>query len=60
MLEHNLDSNIDLARKHTSLTWGNQSFIIMTSNTIEALTVANGGLGCAGALIKAGKDLIFK
>jgi hypothetical protein len=50
MLEHYLDSNIELACKHASLTWGNQSFTIMTLNTIEALTVANGGLGCVGAL----------
>jgi hypothetical protein len=60
MLEHYLDSNIELAHKHTSLTWGNQSFTIMTSNTIEALTVANGGLGHAGALTEAGMDLISK
>jgi hypothetical protein len=37
MLEHYLDSNIELARKHASLTWVDQSFTIMTSNTIEAL-----------------------
>jgi hypothetical protein len=60
MLEHYLDSNIELACKHASLTWGNQSFTIMTSNTIEALNDANGGLGCAGALTKAGKDLVLK
>ncbi len=30
MPEHYLDSNIELARKHASLTWGNQSFTIMT------------------------------
>jgi hypothetical protein len=60
MLEHYSDSNIELARKYTSLTWGNQSFTIMTSNTIKALTVANGGLGHAGALTDAGKDLVLK
>jgi hypothetical protein len=32
----------------------------MTSNIIEALTVANGGLGCAGPLTEAGKDLVLK
>jgi hypothetical protein len=32
----------------------------MTLNTIEALTVANGGLGRAVALTKAGKDLVSK
>jgi hypothetical protein len=60
MLEHYSDSNIELAHKHTSLTWDIQSFTIMTSNTIEALTVANGGLGHAGALTEAGKDLVLK
>ncbi len=60
MLKHYLDSNIELARKHASLTWGNQSIAIMTSNSIEALTIANGGLGCAGALFEAGKDLVLK
>ncbi len=60
MLKHYLDSNIELARKHASLTWGNQSFTIRASNTIEALTVANGGLVCAGALAEAGKDLVLK
>jgi hypothetical protein len=53
MLEHYLDSNIKLASKHASLTWGNQSFTIMASNSIEALTVTNGGLVCAGALAEA-------
>jgi hypothetical protein len=44
MLDHYLDSNIKLAHKHPSLTWRNQSFEIVASNTIEALTVANGSL----------------
>ena len=60
MLEHYSDSNIELAHKHASLKWGNQSFTIMTLNTIEALTVANGSLGHAGALAEAGKVLILK
>jgi hypothetical protein len=60
ILKYYLDSNIGLAGKHASLTWGNQSFTIMASNTIDALTVANGGLVCAGALVEAGKDLILK
>jgi hypothetical protein len=60
MLEHYSDSNIELAHKHASLTWGDQSFTIMTSNIIEALTVANGSLGCVGALMEAGKDLVLK
>jgi hypothetical protein len=60
MLEKYSDSNIELAHKHASLTWGNQFFTIMTSNIIEALTVSNGGLGHAGALTEAGKDLVLK
>jgi hypothetical protein len=44
MLKHYLDSNIKLACKHASLTWDNQSFTIMASNTTEALNVANAGL----------------
>ncbi len=44
MLEHYLDENIVLARKHTSLTWGDCLFTVMASNTIKPLTVANGGL----------------
>jgi hypothetical protein len=60
MLEHYSNANIKLACKHTSLTWGNQSFTIMASNTIESLTVANGYLVRAGALVEAGKDLALK
>jgi hypothetical protein len=60
MLEHYLDSIIELACKQASLTWGYQSFTIMTLDIIEALTVANGGLGCARALTEAGKDLVLK
>ena len=48
MLKHYLDENIVLARKHASLTWGNRSFTITASNTIEPLTVTNGGLVPAG------------
>jgi hypothetical protein len=32
----------------------------MALNTVEALTVANGSLGCAGALAEAEKDLVLK
>jgi hypothetical protein len=60
MLEHYLDANIELACKHTSLTWGNQSFTIMASNTIESLTVANGCLVHSRALVEAGEDLVLK
>jgi hypothetical protein len=60
MLEHYLDKNIVLARKHASLTWGNQLLVIMASNTIEPLTVANGGLVRAGALSEEGKELVLE
>jgi hypothetical protein len=50
ILEHYSDENIVLARKHAALTWGNRSFTIMALNTIEPLTVANGGLARAGGL----------
>jgi hypothetical protein len=60
MLEHYSDANIELACKHALLTWGDQSYTIMASNTIEALTVANNGIVCAGALVEAEKDLVLK
>jgi hypothetical protein len=41
MLERYLDDNVNLARKHASLTWGDRSFTIMATNTIEDLTAAN-------------------
>jgi hypothetical protein len=60
MLEHYSDENIVLARKHASLTWGDRSFTIMASNTIEPLTVANGGLIRAGTLSEEGKELVLE
>jgi hypothetical protein len=60
ILEHYSDENIVLARKHASLTWGDQSFVIMASNTIEPLTAANGGLAHAGALSEKGKELVLE
>jgi ADP-glucose pyrophosphorylase len=56
MLEHYLDKNIVLARKHASLTWGDRSFTIMASNTIEPLTIVNGGLVRARTLSEEGKE----
>jgi len=56
MLEHYSDEKIVLARKHTSLTWGDHSFTVMASNTIEPLTVANGGLVRVGTLSEGGKE----
>jgi hypothetical protein len=60
MLEHYSDENIVLACKHASLIWGDRSFTITASNTIEPLTVANGGLVCGGTLTDKGKDLVLK
>jgi hypothetical protein len=59
MLEHYSDENIKLACKHASLTWGDCSFMIMASNTIELLTVANSGLAHAGTLMDNGKEFVF-
>jgi hypothetical protein len=60
ILEHYSNKNIVLACKHASLTWGNQLFVIMASNTIEPLMAANGGLACAGALSEKGKELVLE
>jgi hypothetical protein len=59
MFEQYLDENTVLARKHASMTWGNQSFTIMATNTINTLTIANGLLTCTGALTEAEKDLVL-
>ena len=60
MLKHYLDENIVLACKHASLTWGDQSFTITASNTIEPLAVLNCGLVCGGTLTDKGKDLVLE
>jgi hypothetical protein len=60
MLKHYSDKNIKLACKHASLTWGDCSFMIMASNTIEPLTVANGGLARAGTLTDNEKELVLE
>ncbi len=62
MLEHYSDKNIELACKHASLTCGDCSFMIIASNTIEPLTVANGGLARAGAGTSTdnGKELVLE
>ncbi len=60
MLEHYSDERIVLALKHASLTWGDRSFTIMASNTIEPLTVANGGLVRVETLTEEGKELVLE
>jgi hypothetical protein len=60
ILEYYLDENIALACKHALLTWGNGLFVIMASDTINPLTVANGGLVCVNALSEKGKELVLE
>jgi hypothetical protein len=48
MLERYSGDNIKLAQKHASLTWGNCSFTVMATNTIEEFTQANGLIEAAG------------
>ena len=60
MLERYLDDNVNLARKHASLTWGDRSFTIMATNTIEDLTAANAFLTAGGALTNDGKELVLE
>ena len=60
ILEHYSKEHIVLACKNASLTWGDRSFTIMASNTKEPLTVANGGLVCAGTLSDEGKELALE
>jgi len=54
MLERYSDDNDTLARKHASLTWGDLSFTVMATNTIESLTAIN------GALTDDGKELVLE
>jgi hypothetical protein len=42
MLERYLDDNVNLARIYALYTWGDRSFMIMATNTVEDLTAANG------------------
>jgi hypothetical protein len=60
MLERYSDDNVNLARKHASLTWGDHSFTIMATNTIGDLTAANAFLTAGGALTDDGKELVLE
>jgi len=60
MLERYSDDNVTLARKHASLTWGDRSFTVMATNTIESLTAANGFKTAGGALTDDGKKLVLE
>ena len=60
MLERYSDDNVTLARKHASLTWGDRSFTVMATNTIESLTAVNGFKTAGGALTDDGKELVLE
>jgi hypothetical protein len=60
MLEKYSDGNIELAQKHASLTWGDHSFTLMHTNTINNLTAANGFIDATGDLTDLGKELVLK
>jgi hypothetical protein len=60
MLEKYSNENIDLAQKHASLSWGDCSFTLMHTNTIDNLTAANGFINVTGELTDSEKELILK
>jgi hypothetical protein len=61
MIERYSNDNVELARKHANLTWGDCSFTVaLTNNIIAELTQANGFLDAAGDLTNDGKDLILE
>jgi hypothetical protein len=55
-----LDDNVELAKKHTSLTWGDHFFTVMPVNTITELTQANSFLDATGDLTNAIKELVLE
>ena len=61
MIERYSDDNVELARKHANLTWGDRSFTVAPANNVIAeLTQANGFLDAAGDLTDDGKDLVLE
>jgi hypothetical protein len=60
MIERYLDDNVELAKNHTSLTWGDQSFTVMPMNTITELTQANVFLDATGDLTNASNKLVLE
>ncbi len=60
MLKTYLDKNFELTIKHASLTWGDCSFTVMATNTIDSLSQVNGFLGTGGGLSNAGKELVLE
>ena len=58
MIERYSDNNVESARKHANLTWGDRSFTIDPANNVIAeLTQANGFLDAVGDLTNDGKDI---
>ena len=60
MIETYLDKNVELTIKHASLTWGDCSFTVMATNTIDPLSQANGFLGTGGGLTNSGKEIVLE
>ncbi len=60
LLETYLDKNVKLTIKHASLTWGDCSFTVMATNTIDSLSQANEFSGTGGGLTNAGKELVLE
>jgi hypothetical protein len=60
MIERYSDDNVGLAKKYTSLTWGDRSFMVMPTNTITELTNANGFLDATRDLTNASKELVLE
>ena len=60
MIERYSDDNMELTKKHASLTWGDCSFMVMPMNTITEFTQANGFLDATGDLTNAIKELVLE
>ncbi len=60
MIERYLDDNVELAKKHASLTWGDHSFTVMSMNTITELTQAKSFLDATGDLTNASKEIVLE
>jgi hypothetical protein len=52
------DKLLELAQKHASLTWGNDSFTNQSPKVVSDLTAAGGHLTTTGRLTQTGKDII--
>ncbi len=52
------DKLLELAQKHASITWGNDSFTVQSPKVISEITQADGHLTTASWLTQKGKDFI--